>query len=134
MWRFRPPCASFRLHSFLPSSSPLILLFFILRHPSYSFLEWRGRRTTGRLGRRFGCGGAATTPGPRWVPEAATPEAGPGSPAPRPAHLNTLTRRPLDPRMPGYPEYLRGPWGASEGRGKFDGQELLPCYRGERPG
>ena len=46
------------------------------------------------------------------------PRAGPGSPAPRPARSNTPTRRPLDPGMPGCPEYLRGPWGATERAGK----------------
>ena len=94
----RPSSASFldsvgrsRLRSFLASSSPLILLFLILRHPSYSFLEWRRRGATGRLGRRLGSRGAATTPGPRWVPEAATPEAGPGSSARRLPPITTST-------------------------------------------
>ena len=35
-----------------------------------------------------GAGARPPRPGPRWVPEAATPETGPGSPAPRPACPN----------------------------------------------
>ena len=78
IWRVRPSSASFRLHSFLPSSSPLILLFLILRHPSYSFLECRRRGATGRLGRRFGSVGGATAPGTALGPRGCRPRGRPG--------------------------------------------------------
>ena len=80
--------ASFRLHSFLPSSSPRILLFLILRHPSYSFLECRRRGAMGRLGRCFGSGGAATTPGAALGPGGCHPRGRPGLSRARLAHPN----------------------------------------------
>ena len=81
MWRLWPSRASFRLHFFLPNSSPLTLLFLILRHPSYSFFEWRGRGATGRLGRRFGSRGATTMPGTALGPGGCHPRGQPPRPA-----------------------------------------------------
>ena len=117
--------ALFRLHSFLPSSSPLILLFLVLRHPSYSFLEWRGRGTTGRLGRRFGSGGAATTPGTALGPRGCHPRGRPGlsrAPARTPQHPKTPSTGPGDAGVSGIPEGTVGR--DREGRGKFGGQEV----------
>ena len=56
----------------------------------------------------------ATTPGPRRVLGAATPEAGPGSPAPRPARPNLR-------RATG-----RCGWGKRKARGRFR-RRFLPC-------
>ena len=88
MWRLQLSRASFRPHSFLPNSSPLTLLFFILRHSSYSFLECRRRGATSRLGRRFGskggghhagdCAGSRRLPPQR--PARALPRPGPYAP------------------------------------------------------
>ena len=47
-----------------------------------------------------GAGGRPPRPGPRWVLGAATPEAGPGSPTPRPARPTTPTCHPMDSGMP----------------------------------
>ena len=96
MWRLWPSRASFRLHSFLPNSSPLTLLFLILRHPSYSFLECRRRGATGRLGRRFGSGGgghhARDRAGSRRLPPQRPARALPG-PGPHAPNLRRATGR-----------------------------------------
>ena len=97
----------FPLHSFLPSSAPLILLFLILRHPSYSFLEWRERGATVRLGRRFGSGGAATTPGTALGPAGCHPRGRPvlsRAPARTPQRPNTPPTGPGDAGVSGIPE------------------------------
>ena len=82
-----------------PTLPPLLILLFLTHRPSPS-RECRRRGAAGQLRRRLGSGGAATTPGTALGPGAATPEAGPGSPAPRPARPTTPTCHPLDSRMP----------------------------------
>ena len=65
-------CLSFYQSAHFALSFPLVLsskshsfplLFLLLCLPSYIFLECRRRRAAGRLRRRLGSGGAATTPG-----------------------------------------------------------------------
>ena len=86
--------ASLLLPLFLPSLVLFKFLLFLVPL-SYSLLEWpkRGAPDAAR-----GVGVRPPRPGPPWVPEAeaATPEAGPGSPAPRPArpNLRRATGRP----------------------------------------
>ena len=73
--------------SFLPSHMfqvLFILHFPILCLPSYFRVPQAGSHRPMPRER----GGRPPRPGPRWVPEAATPEAGPSSPAPRPARPN----------------------------------------------
>ena len=136
-WRLRPSSASFldsvgrsRLRSPFPSPSPLILIFLILRHPSYSFLEWRGRGATGRLGRRFGCGGAATTPGTALGPGGCHPRGRPGlsrAPARTSQHLNTPSTGPKDAGVSGIPE---GTVGGVRGPGKVWWTGASPLLQG----
>ena len=121
------------LASLLPQA--LFLLFLIL--PSTSFLGCGRRGAAGRPRCRLG-GVPRPCQGPRWAaPEAeAALEAGPGSPAPRPARSNTPTRRPLDPRVPLGPAgtlggEMVGRGGPSEsGGGRFGGGWILQSFVG----
>ena len=72
-----------------PTLLPLLILLSLIHRPS-PFREWRRRGAAGRLRRRLGSGGGPPRPGPRWVLGAATPEADPGSPAPRPGERRGL--------------------------------------------
>ena len=78
-------------HFLLPTLLPLSCPFssssssFIVPLP---FVSGAGGEPQAGSDAASGAGGRPPRPGPRWVLGAATPEAGPGSPAPRPARPN----------------------------------------------
>ena len=90
-------------HFLLPTLLPLSCPFssssssFIVPLP---FVSGAGGEPQAGSDAASGAGGRPPRPGPRWVLGAATPEAGPGSPAPRPARPTTPTCHPLDFGMP----------------------------------
>ena len=106
-WHLRPLDAIFKFH--LVSSFQLIASYPPLPHsfhlPSYFRVPRAGSRRPAQMP-----GGRPPRLGPRWVPEAATPEAGPGSPAPRPARPTTqcATQWTRDAGVTGMPEGVGG--------------------------
>ena len=88
----------------LPTSSSLLILLSLV--PSPSFLKCRRRGAAGRLRRRFGSGGAATTPGTALGPEGCHPRGRPG-----------LSRAPA--RTPQSPKSHREVWvGKAQNKGR----------------
>ena len=81
-----PPRSFLPARSFLPFVPPSFSSFsaFLLT----SSQSAAGGEQQAGLDAASGAGGRPPRPGPRWVPEAATPEAGPGSRTPRPARHN----------------------------------------------